>query len=110
MAEYYTSRLGEKVAVPNVPNGYESVWAQYTLRLGEKRDAIRDHLKSLGIPSVIYYPKALTQQLGYQHYPVVSTGVPVSEKIPGEVLSLPMHPYLTEEQLDNICQAVLAAI
>lgn len=110
VAEYYTSRLGEKVAVPNVPNGYESVWAQYTLRLGEKRDAIRDHLKSLGIPSVIYYPKALTQQLGYQHYPVVSTGVPVSEKIPGEVLSLPMHPYLTEEQLDHICQAVLAAI
>jgi dTDP-4-amino-4,6-dideoxygalactose transaminase len=110
VAEYYSSRLREKVAVPTIPEGYESVWAQYTLRLGEKRDAVRDHLKSLGIPAVVYYPKALTQQLGYQHYPVVSTGVSVSEKIPGEVLSLPMHPYLTEEQLDHICQAVLAAI
>jgi dTDP-4-amino-4,6-dideoxygalactose transaminase len=108
IARHYHARLSDVVKVPHVPEGYSSVWAQYTLRLGPRRDAVKKHLDSLKIPSVIYYPKALTQQDGYTHFPVVSTKTIVSESLSREVLSLPMHPYLNQSQIDYICDAIVA--
>ena len=72
----------------------------------EKRDALQAGLKERGVPSVVYYPKALTQQDGYSSFPIVSSGVRVSEELAGRVLSLPMHPYLEHDEITRICSAV----
>ena len=59
------------------------------------------------IPTVVYYPKALTQQNGYSLFPIVSTGVTVSEHLAEKVLSLPMHPYLCEQDIQDVVQAII---
>jgi dTDP-4-amino-4,6-dideoxygalactose transaminase len=55
---------------------------------------------------VVYYPKSLTQQGGYRDFPIVKSGVRVSDDLPSKVLSLPMHPYLTEGEVDKIIAAL----
>jgi len=105
-AQMYSESLKEMFDIPIVPNQYKSVWAQYTLRL-KNRNKIQDLLKSNNIPTVVYYPKALSQQDGYKDFPCISSGLTNSEELPYEVLSLPMHPYLKEEfifQLKELLQ------
>ena len=111
VAARYAAALGGKADVPRVPDGLSSVWAQYTLRVpAAKRDAVAATLKAKGIPTAIYYPKAVHQQTAYKHYPVAGNGLPVSERAALEVLSLPMHPYLDEATQDVIIQGVLEAL
>jgi dTDP-4-amino-4,6-dideoxygalactose transaminase len=87
------------------------VWAQYTLRIrGFDRDAFQSDLKAAGIPTAVYYPKPLHRQTAYKSYPVAGNGLPVSERLADEVVSLPMHPYLTEEVQDRIVRAVRDAL
>jgi dTDP-4-amino-4,6-dideoxygalactose transaminase len=109
------ARYGEGLAavcqVPSVPDGYRSVWAQYTIRLqAGRRDGLAAALKAEGIPTGIYYPKPLHQQTAYRHYPVAVGGLPVSDRLAAEVLSLPMHPYLTAEVQDQVIAAVGRAL
>ena len=61
-----------------------------------RRDALASALKAQGIPTAIYYPKPVHVQEAYRRFPVAEGGLPVSERLAGEVLSLPMHPYLDE--------------
>ena len=97
--------------MPEVAEGSTSVWAQYTIRIpGHDRDAFQAALKSAGIPTAIYYPKPLHRQTAYKHYPSAGNGLPVSERLAAEVISLPMHPYLTEEVQDRIVDAVKDAL
>jgi dTDP-4-amino-4,6-dideoxygalactose transaminase len=112
IAARYGTMLGDLVTVPEVPSGLTSVWAQYTIRLPEGRDrnALAARLKSAGIPTAIYYPKPLHVQTAYRHYPTAGNGLPVSERLAAEVLSLPMHPYLDEPTQDRIVAALRAAI
>ena len=111
VAERYAAALGGKADVPRVPDGLSSVWAQYTLRVpAARRDGVAATLKAKGIPTAIYYPKAVHQQTAYKHYPVAGNGLPVSERAALEVLSLPMHPYLDEATQDVIIQRVLEAL
>ena len=63
-----------------------------------------------GIPTAIYYPKPLHRQEAYRHYPVVDGGVPVSDRLADEVLSLPMHAYLDEPTQDRIIEALRRAL
>jgi dTDP-4-amino-4,6-dideoxygalactose transaminase len=109
VAAAYTASLKGKFKTPHVGDGLTSAWAQYTINV-ENRDAVQAKLKELGVPSVVYYPKALTQQEGYSSFRVVSSGVEVSERLTSQVLSLPMHPYLSKEDLDPIIAKVLKAI
>jgi dTDP-4-amino-4,6-dideoxygalactose transaminase len=104
--------LGDLVIVPEVPTGLTSVWAQYTIRLplGCDRDALAARLKSAGIPTAIYYPKPLHTQTAYRDYPIAGNGLPVSERLSAEVLSLPMHPYLDEAVQDRIVTALRSAL
>ena len=90
---------------PKLLKNTSSVWAQYTLRL-KYRDRIKNALSKNKIPSVVYYPKSLTQQMGYKEFPIVSSGVNVSDELPATVLSLPMHPYLRRDVLDKIVDIV----
>ena len=109
VAQRYNEMLGDVVAVPVVAEGNTSVWAQYTLRV-TNRDSLAAALKAKGIPTAIYYPKPLHQQTAYSKFPCAGNGVPVSERLAGEVLSLPMHPYLEEAVQDRIIAAVREAL
>jgi dTDP-4-amino-4,6-dideoxygalactose transaminase len=107
VAERYAQALGNVVAVPRVAAGNTSVWAQYTLRVpGGHRDGLAAALKARGVPTAIYYPKPLHRQTAYRHFPVAEGGLPVSERLSAEVVSLPMHPYLDEATQARIIAAV----
>lgn len=109
VAKRYNEMLGDVATVPLVAEGNTSVWAQYTLRV-PNRDAVAAALKAKGIPTAIYYPKPLHQQTAYNKFPCAGNGVPVAERLAGEVLSLPMHPYLEEAVQDRIITAVREAV
>ena len=107
VAQRYAEGLGEVCTVPAVAEGSTSVWAQYTVRLpAARRDAVAVDLREAGIPSAIYYPTPLHRQTAYRHYPAAAGGCPVAERLAGEVLSLPMHPYLAPDDQDRIIAAV----
>src|SRR5579871_347164 len=108
IAERYALALGNVVTVPRVADNHTSVWAQYTVRLpdGTDRDAFAAALKAQGVPTAIYYPKSMHQQTAYKDYPVADGGLPVSERVSSDVISLPMHAYLDEASQDRIIAAV----
>ena len=111
VAQRYNALLSATVMVPQVPAGYGSVWAQYTIRLsGSRRDALAAALRGQGIPTAMYYPKPTHRQTAYQYYPVSDGGLPVTERLADEVLSLPMHAYLDEATQDRIVAAVRQAM
>lgn len=107
VADRYAEALGDVVSVPRVADGNTSVWAQYTIRLPDgKREAFAAALSGQGIPTAIYYPKSLHQQTAYRDYPVADNGLPVSEMLSRQVISLPMHAYLDEAKQDRVIKAV----
>jgi dTDP-4-amino-4,6-dideoxygalactose transaminase len=111
VAARYTAGLGDIVTTPKVLDGCVSTWAQYTVRLpAGKRDAVSAALRAQGIPSAIYYYRPLHKQPAYKHFPVAGNGLPCSEAAAGEVLSLPMHPYLDEQVQAGIVAALREAI
>ena len=111
VAGRYSARLGGHLPGPVIPEGFLSSWAQYTVRVpAERRDAIAARLKDQGIPTAVYYPQALHLQPAFAHLGGRPGDLPVSEKAVREVLSLPMHPYLTDEEVDFIAENVIAAV
>jgi len=111
VAERYARGLGNVVTVPHVAAGNTSVWAQYTIRLPHgDREAFAAALKVRGVPTAIYYPKSMHQQTAYRHFPVADGGLPVSEALSGDVISLPMHAYLDEPTQDRVIAAVREAV
>jgi len=103
--------LADVAIVPRVPDGYVSVWAQYTIRVrAGRRDALASALKVAGIPTAIYYPKPLHRQTAYRHFPAADDGLAISEQLADEVISLPMHPYLDAATQDRIVLAVRRAL
>ena len=103
IAERYNSLLGEQFATPFIPQGYTSVWAQYALKIENgQRDNLAEKAKSEGVPTMVYYPKPLHQQIAYQNYPCDPKGLKNSELAPAQVLCLPMHPYLDSETQTKI--------
>jgi dTDP-4-amino-4,6-dideoxygalactose transaminase len=110
-AKRYSDALADVAIVPRVPQDYTSIWAQYTIRLpAGRRDALAETLKAQGIPTAIYYPKPLHRQEAYKHFPVADNGLPVSDQLAAEVISLPMHAYLDETTQDRIVGAVRRAL
>jgi dTDP-4-amino-4,6-dideoxygalactose transaminase len=111
IARRYNDLLRHAAIVPVVPEGLTSVWAQYTLRVcGFDRDAFQADLKRAGVPTAAYYPKPLHRQTAYKAYPIAGKGLPVSERLANEVISLPMHPYLTDAVQDRIVRAAGEAL
>jgi dTDP-4-amino-4,6-dideoxygalactose transaminase len=111
IAARYSSALSGYVPVPLVADGNYSAWAQYTIRVpARKRTAIMAALKEQGIPTMIYYPKPLHRQTAYRDFPVAGNGLPVSERLADEVLSLPMHPYLDQASQDRIVKTLISVI
>ncbi len=111
IARRYAQHLGNLVKVPTVPPHCTSVWAQYTIRVpADRREAFAADLRAQGIPTAIYYRKPINRQDAYRAFPVVEGGVPVSEELAREVISLPMHAYLDELAQDRIIDAVQRAL
>jgi dTDP-4-amino-4,6-dideoxygalactose transaminase len=111
VARRYNELLGDIATVPQVPTGYGSVWAQYTIGLAKgQRDPLAATLRAQGIPTAQYYPKPTHRQTAYLHYPVAEGGLPVTDRLADEVISLPMHAYLDEATQDRIVEAVRAAL
>jgi dTDP-4-amino-4,6-dideoxygalactose transaminase len=112
VAERYARGLGNVVSVPRLASGCTSVWAQYTIRLpkGCDRDGFAAALTAQGIPTAIYYPKSVHQQTAYRDFPVADGGLPASENLSRDVISLPMHAYLDEPTQARIIKAVHGAI
>ncbi len=107
VAARYTQGLADVAVVPRTGNEATSVWAQYTIKLkAGQRDRLAADLKAQGIPTAIYYTRPLHKQPAYRDYPVADGGVPVSEQLSGEVISLPMHAYLEPADQDRIIGAV----
>jgi dTDP-4-amino-4,6-dideoxygalactose transaminase len=111
VAQRYAAGLAGIATLPRVGNESTSVWAQYTIRLAPgRRDGLAAALKGQGIPTAIYYAKPLHRQAAYSGYPVADGGVPVSERLAEEVISLPMHAYLDQPLQDRIIAAVRRAL
>jgi dTDP-4-amino-4,6-dideoxygalactose transaminase len=111
IAQRYSERLSKILRTPTVPEGSTSVWAQYTVRLpATRRDAIATTMMAAGIPTAVYYPKPLHRQMPYSLSPVPATGLANSERLAEEVLSLPMHAYLTAADQDRVCDNLARAL
>lgn len=109
VADIYNSNLANVVDIPALDQHTTSSWAQYTIKVSD-RQSVQSACQDAGIPTAIYYPTPLNQQQGYKKFPSIKSGVPVSEKLAREVISLPMHPYLKEEDQTKICDAVKKAL
>ena len=102
------SALADKVKTPVIPAGFYSSWAQYTVQLSDKetRDALQAALKADGIPSMVYYPKPMHRQEAFAGQAYDDAEFPNTLKLCDTVLSLPMHPYLTDEDIDTVVGAI----
>ena len=121
VADMYTEKLGHYVkkgslrALPLVTDGYYSSWAQYTIQFSNKtvRDVVQKVLKDEGIPSMIYYQKPMHKQGAFAKekscFPELyaDEDFEITMKLCDTVLSLPMHPYMTEQDVDSVCKAIV---
>jgi len=108
VATRYTALLKDVVKTPIVPEGYYSSWAQYTVRVANKevRAGLQAALKALDIPTAIYYPIPMHRQTAFNYLNINDNQCPVSDALSDTVLSLPIHPYLSEKEQDAICEAI----
>ncbi|MGE0503344.1 MAG: DegT/DnrJ/EryC1/StrS family aminotransferase [Rhizobiaceae bacterium] len=109
VAQRYTNALSNRFGTPYIPAGLTSVWAQYTLTCAskEERDGLQHRAKAAGVPTVVYYPIPLHQQVAYREFPGDPAGLPVSEDLADRVVSLPMHAYVEPSVQDHIIAAVV---
>ena len=111
-AKKYTeklSKLGDKIKIPSMPEGFYSSWAQYTIQLEDKetRDKLQSTLKEAGIPSMVYYPKPMHKQEAFSGQTYDDLKLVNTVKLCDTVLSLPMHPYLTDEDINIVVDKVI---
>ena len=105
VAATYNARLQDKdLVLPPVAEKNTSVYAQYTI-LSEDRDALNKSLKDKGIPSVSYYAVPLHLQPVFHDLGHEKGDFPITERIASQGLSLPMNPYLTDTEIDQVCSA-----
>lgn len=107
-AHQYTETLSDWVKTPSVPEGYTSSWAQYSILLKDEqeRHTVQQSLKARGVPSMVYYPRGIHQQTAYaeKHFP--DEWYPNTLSACQRVLALPMHPYLTEENIALVVDGI----
>ena len=104
VAETY-NRCLTSVETPYVPEGYRSSWAQYSV-LADDRETCQKALQEKGIPTAIYYAIPLHLQKAYQYLGYRPGDMPVSETAAKRIFSLPMHPYLSEEQIQWVAESL----
>lgn len=108
-AQMYNEALKDtKLVLPLVKENFVSSWAQYTVQLPENvdRNALQAKLKEQGIPTMVYYMKPMHVQGAFEGTDSVDADCPVTEKLCKAVLSLPMHPYITKEDINAVAEAL----
>ena len=107
-AAKYTELLEGAVATPVIPDGFLSSWAQYTIKLEsrERRDALQAFLKEKSIPSMIYYPKQMHNQEAFGDENKYRIDYSVTNKLCDTVLSLPIHPYISDEDVEEVVSVI----
>lgn len=107
VAEQYTRQLKDILEVPNIPQGYVSSWAQYTVKAENQyqREMLVEGLKNEGIPVMIYYPIPAHKSTAYSS-DRETVKLPVCERLSDVVFSLPMHPYLEKHEITGICNQI----
>ena len=105
----YTEKLIGVVDTPHIPKGYVSSFAQYTIKLknGTERDNLQAILKDKGIPSMVYYVKPMHKQTAFAKYDHNESDYEVTNELCDTVLSLPMHPYLSDNDIDRIVTVIM---
>lgn len=108
LAAEYTTRLADIVGTPVVPDGFQSSWAQYTIKLNSQteRDGLQAYLREEGIPSMVYYPIPMHRQAAYRALGQPGAHCPVAGKLCETVLSLPIHSYISSEEINVVCNAI----
>lgn len=104
VADRYNAGL-EGVTTPHVPDGFRSAWALYSI-LSDHRDDLRTHLGEHDIPTVVYYPTCMHQLGVFKHLGLGEGSFPVAEDCSRRIVSLPMHPFLTDDEVDKVIEAV----
>ena len=104
----YNGKLKGIVKTPFIPQGYVSSFAQYTIKLKnkEQRDSLQSYLKDKDIPSMIYYVKPMHKQGAFAEFEYIEADFEVTNELCGTVLSLPMHPYLSENDIEIIIDGI----
>lgn len=105
VADWYDAVLAQSGWVlPYRPQNFTSSWAQYTIQLPQSvdRNALQKQLKEKGIPTMVYYPKAMHTQQAFMGTDSAEADCPVTKRLCNSVLSLPIGPYLCEEDVDMI--------
>lgn len=107
-AELYTEKLKQIVEVPFVPDNFYSSWAQYTIKLESKeiRDELQKRLKLYNIPSMVYYEKPMHMQKAFDDVDFDENSYINTNKLCECVLSLPIHPYIKIEDIENVCEII----
>jgi len=109
VAARYTAALKDHYVTPTVPDGYTSVWAQYSL-LTDDRDGVMSRLKEYGVPTAIYYPKPLHIQDAFSYLNYKEEQFPKTMEAAKHIFSVPMHPYLQSDEQDFIINALLEVV
>jgi UDP-2-acetamido-2-deoxy-ribo-hexuluronate aminotransferase len=102
----YTEALKGVCMIPTVADSNTHIYAQYTIRV-EDREAFQSALKEQGIPTAVYYPKCLHVQPVFSDLGYSIGDFPHCEKASDEVVSLPLHPWLTKEDQDRVIEGVV---
>jgi UDP-2-acetamido-2-deoxy-ribo-hexuluronate aminotransferase len=105
VAQAYTEQLNDTVDTPVVKTNRTSVWAQYTVRV-QNRDQVQAELHKAGIPTAVHYPMPLHMQECFQYLGLKQGDFPISEQAAQEVMSLPINPFLTEEEIKYVADTL----
>lgn len=107
-AKEYTRLLKDLVKTPVVKDGYYSSWAQYTIQLADRetREGLQTYLKEKGIPSMVYYPKAMHRQEAFAQVPSDDRDFPNTLRLCDRVLALPLHPYMKQEEIRLVSDSI----
>ncbi|MFV0497303.1 MAG: DegT/DnrJ/EryC1/StrS family aminotransferase, partial [Candidatus Fimivivens sp.] len=107
-AKKYTAALSKFGITPIIPPDTVSVWSQYTIRLPDRvtRDRLKLALSTCGIPSMVYYPTPLHLQAAFAHLGIKKGALPISESTCEQVLSIPIHAYLKNDDVSLIIDAI----
>ncbi len=113
VAGWYTEGLRDTgLVLPEIKDGFYSSWAQYTVQLpeGTDRKKVQDQLKAVGIPCMVYYPKPMHSHGAFTGTDSAVADCPVTERLCKTVLSLPLDPYKTKEEIDLVVSELKKAL
>ena len=108
VADRYTKALSDLVQTPFILKNFYSSWAQYSILLKDQkdRDELKEYLGKEDIPSMIYYPKTMSQQKAFEGMESVKTDLSIATDLSKRVLSLPLHPYMDHDEQDQVINAI----